>query len=110
MSLSHVNISPAQNAEKECREESGFVVKVRAITSVQDRDMAGYPPHPYSVYKIFCLADLVGGEARPSVGTSEVGFFALDQLPALDFDRTSEAEIRIAHAIAQNPTRPTAFN
>lgn len=105
-----VNLSPAQNAEKECLEESGYRVKAREITSVLDRDSTGYPPHPHAVYKMFLLAELVGGEARASIETSEVDFFPLDRLPPLDFDRVSEGEIRIAHAAAQNPGRAAAFN
>ncbi len=105
-----VNLSPAQNAERECLEESGYVVKVRAITSVLDRGMTGYPPHPHAVYKIFVLAELIGGEARASIETSEVGFFPVGELPPLDLDRVSEGEIRIAYDGAKNPGQPVAFN
>ncbi len=105
-----VNLSPAQNAEKECREESGFEAKALAITSVRDRDAAGYATHPHAIYKIHILCRLVGGEARPSNETSDVGFFALDGLPPLDPSRSREDEIRLAFEFLADPHRPAAFN
>lgn len=105
-----LNVSPAQNAEKECREESGYEVKARAVTSVLDRDQAGYPPHPHAIYKITFLCDLVGGEPRTSIESTAVGFFPLDALPPLDTGRVSEAEIRQAYGCLLDPVRPPAFN
>ncbi len=105
-----VNISPAENAEKECFEESGYLVKASRIISVKDRDRAGFPPNPHSIYKIAILADLVGGEPQTSVETSEVGFFPLDRLPPLDRERTSPDEIGRAWAMAADSTLATAFN
>jgi len=105
-----VNLSPAQNAEKECLEESGFEVKALAITSVRDRDAAGYSPHPHAIYKIHILCGLVGGTARQSNETSDVGFFALDELPPLDPSRSREDEIRLAFEFLADPHRPAAFN
>ena len=105
-----LNLSPAQNAERECREESGYEVKARVVTSLLDRDQAGYPPHPHSIYKITFLCDLDGGEPRASIETTEVGFFPLDALPPLDPGRTCEAEIRRAYAFLLNPQQAAAFN
>ena len=105
-----LNLSPAQNAEKECREESGYEIKARVITSVMDRDQAGYPPHPHAIYKITFLCDLVGGTPRASIETTEVGFFPLDALPPLDLGRTCVAEIRRAYEFSQKPQQTAAFN
>lgn len=105
-----VNFSPSQNAEKECLEESGYLVKARAITSIKDRDQAGYPPHPHAVYKIYILCDLLGGEPHPSIETCEVQFFPLDELPELDRRRNSEGEIQIAHQFHMGLEKKTRFN
>lgn len=105
-----VNVSPAQNAEKECLEESGYLVRARTITSVMDRDQAGYPHHPHAVYKIYILCDLVGGKAEVSIETSEVAFFPLDALPPLDLHRNAEREIRLAHAFYGGVEHQTRFN
>lgn len=105
-----VGLSPAQNAEKECREESGYDVRARLVTSVVDRHQAGFPAHAFAFYKITMLCDLLGGEARTSVESTAVDFFPLAALPPLDLHRTSETEIRRAHAFLLDPRQPSAFN
>lgn len=105
-----VNFSPGENAEKECVEESGYVVKARRIVSIKDRDRAGYPANPHAIYKIYVLAELVGGESATSVETSEVGFFPVSDLPELDRDRTAAEEIANAFAMAGDAGLATAFN
>ncbi len=104
------NVSPAQNAAKECREESGYEVCPLRVTSLVDRDQAGYPPHPHAIYKVTFLCELTGGAPRTSIESTAVGFFPLEALPPLDPGRTSETEIRRAHACLLNPHQPTAFN
>ena len=49
-----VNLTPAENVEKECLEESGYEVKARLITAIVDHDRAGYPANP-----AFDLQDLL---------------------------------------------------
>lgn len=105
-----VNLSPAQNVEKEVLEESGYQVKAVAITSIIDRELAGFPVHTHSIYKIFFLCQIIGGEARTSIESTEIGFFRVDNLPPLDRDRVSAEEIRRAHAFHRNAARPCYFN
>ncbi|PTX96954.1 ADP-ribose pyrophosphatase [Spartobacteria bacterium LR76] len=105
-----VNLSPAQNVEKEVLEESGYQVKAVAITSIIDRELAGFPVHTHSIYKIFFLCQIIGGEARTSIESTEIGFFRVDALPPLDRDRVSTEEIRRAHAFHKNAARPCYFN
>lgn len=104
-----VNLSPAENVEKECLEESGYEVRARAISAVLDRDRAGYPRNAHSIYKIFILCDLLGGEARTSIESTEVAFFSIIHLPELDPHRATAGDIRQAWEFAQNPGA-TAFN
>ncbi len=105
-----VNFSPGENAVKECREESGYQARALRIVSVKDRDRAGYPPNAHAIYKIYVLAELVGGEAAVSIETDAVGFFALDGLPELDRERTDLAEIVAAAAMVRDLTVATSFN
>ncbi len=105
-----VNLSAAQNVEKEFIEESGYQVKAVAITSVIDRELAGFPVHTHSIYKIFFLCQIIGGDPRTSIESTEVEFFPITALPPLDRDRTSEEEIRRAHAFHKNAARPCYFN
>ncbi len=105
-----VNLSPARNVEKECREETGFEVKAVRLVSVLDRDAAGYPKNAHSIYKLFFLCEITGGAACTSLESSEVGFFGTDALPELDPDRVREEDIRHALELARHPERPPKFN
>jgi ADP-ribose pyrophosphatase YjhB (NUDIX family) len=105
-----VNLTPAENVEKECLEESGYEVKARLITAVVDRERAGYPAHPHAIYKIFFLCDLCGGMPRVSHESSEVGFFPVDALPELDTQRSSALDIAQAWQCVLAPSLPTRFN
>jgi ADP-ribose pyrophosphatase YjhB (NUDIX family) len=105
-----VNLTPAENVEKECLEESGYEVKARLITAIVDRDRAGYPAYPHAIYKIFFLCDLCGGSPRVSHETMEVAFFPLDALPELDPQRASASDIKEAWRFFQTPSLPTRFN
>jgi len=106
-----VNLTPAENAEKECLEESGYRVKARLVTSIRDRDRAGYPPHPHAVCKIHFLCALLGGTPSPDLlETSEVGFFPLEALPPLCPHRSSVEEIRLANDFHRGLTVETRFN
>ncbi len=105
-----VNVSPAANAEKECFEESGFVVKARRLVSAIDKEHAGYPPDANSIYKMFFLCEIIGGEATVSIESSAVGFFSLDDLPPLDGDRIREEDLVHAHRCHLDPSVETIFN
>ena len=105
-----VNLTPAENVERECLEESGYQVKARLITAVLDRDRAGYPANPHSIYKIFFLCELCGGSPQVSHETSEVAFFPVDALPELDPHRSSALDIAEAWRFFQAPALPARFN
>jgi len=84
-------------------------VKARAISAVLDRDRAGYPRNAHSIYKVFILCDLQGGDARTSIESTAVAFFPVAHLPDLDPHRATAGDIRQAWEFAQAPG-PTAFN
>lgn len=105
-----VNLSPAENAVKECFEESGYVVEARRLVSVIDKDKAGYPRNANSIYKMFFLCEIVGGEPRTSHESLEVGFFDIDDLPPLDPHRGREVDVREAYARHLDPALDPVFN
>ena len=82
--------TPSQAVEREIREESGYETKATKLLALFDRDNQGHPAHEFSIWKSFFLCELQGGEARTSTETSDVGFFAEDNLPELDTGRTLE--------------------
>jgi ADP-ribose pyrophosphatase YjhB (NUDIX family) len=99
--------SPRAAAEREVREESGYLVRVTRLVAVRDRRLHPYrPQHLGGVYKLLFLADLIGGKAQTSSETTEVGFFALDALPPLSLSRTLPADIQQAFTHQLDPSLP----
>lgn len=103
--------TPHAAAEREVLEESGYVVQATRLVAVRDRRLRGYqPPQVRSTYKLIFLGELRGGEARVSVETTEVGFFAPDALPPLSLGRTLPEDIADALACLNDPALPTRFD
>ncbi len=71
---------PSQAAEREVLEEAGFIVEARKVVGVYDANRTE-PLELFHAYKIIFLCDLISGESRPSIETSEVCFFARDGYP-----------------------------
>ena len=105
-----VHDTPSQAVEREIKEESGFDAKAVKLLAAYDRDTQGHPPITYSVYKLFFLCELQGGEAQISHETSEVGFFKFDALPPLSLGRVNARQIRRFYEHIQQPDLPTDFD
>jgi ADP-ribose pyrophosphatase YjhB (NUDIX family) len=103
--------SPSKAAERECEEESGYLVRVTRLVSVKDRRLHPYEPqHLGGIYKLFFLGEVVGGAARTSDETTDAGFFALDDLPPLSLARTLRVDIEQAWMHLNDPSRATTFD
>lgn len=101
---------PSQAAEREAWEEAGLRVKAHRLVGVYDNNRVE-PLELFHCFKLVFLCDLLGGEASPSLETSEVGFFGLDEIPQkLSGQRTGQRHIRDAFAALANPGCPTVFD
>ncbi len=106
-----VGKKPAEMVEKEVCEESGFWVRARKVIGVYDANRGGTPLAAFHAYKVVVLCDILGGEARPSRETTQVGFFNVEETPEpLSSARTSRAQIEEAFAHLADPARPAAFD
>jgi ADP-ribose pyrophosphatase YjhB (NUDIX family) len=106
-----VNQSAGESVEREVLEESGFEVRAIKLAGVYDyRRQGNKSPHPYSIYKLFFLCELVGGEARVSHETSAVDFFELDRLPPLSLGRTNPAQVERMFAHRRHPELAAEFD
>jgi ADP-ribose pyrophosphatase YjhB (NUDIX family) len=89
-----VNQSAGECVVREIAEESGFKARALKLAAVYDYQRSGHPRrHIDSIYKMFFICEIIGGEARASDETSEVAFFARNELPALSLGRTTAAQI-----------------
>ncbi|MDE2334404.1 MAG: NUDIX hydrolase [Rhodospirillales bacterium] len=106
-----VNLTPAENVAKEMREESGYEVRVRKLAAAWDRTRQGHAASLFSCVKLFFICDIVGGEARTSLETSEVGWFAEMALPRdLSLGRVLPAQLHRMFAHARDAHLPADFD
>jgi ADP-ribose pyrophosphatase YjhB (NUDIX family) len=106
-----VNQSAAECVVREIAEESGFDSRVLKLAAVWDYSRQGHRPrHHASIYKLFFLCELTGGQPRPSIETTEVGFFERAALPELSGGRITAAQIDAMFEHAAQPLRPADFD
>jgi len=105
-----LNISPAENAIKEVREESGIEVEVMKLIACWDKDKQGHPRQPEHVYKLVFLCRKTGGTLTTSHETDAVGFFAMDALPELCPHRGATHYLTLGQCHLADPTLPTSFD
>jgi ADP-ribose pyrophosphatase YjhB (NUDIX family) len=105
-----VGQSAAESVEREVREESGYIVKAVKLLACWDRNKYPHPPIPFHAYKLVFRCELLGGSPAPSAETTEVGFFAEDQIPALSLTRTVPEQIRFVFQGRRDADAATAFD
>ena len=107
-----VNQSPSEGVVREVREEAGVEVAVRKLAAVYDRAVHGHtPPHPFHVYKLFFICDVIGGAPQPGSETSEVAFFAEHAIPEdLSVARILPHQISRMFEHARRSDLPTDFD
>ena len=106
-----VNQTARECVEREIQEESGFEARALKLAAVWDyRRQGNVASHPYSIYKLFFICELIGGAASPSLETSAVDFFRLEQLPELSLGRVTPAQIARMYQHRRNPALMTEFD
>jgi ADP-ribose pyrophosphatase YjhB (NUDIX family) len=106
-----VGLTASENCVREIREESGFEARVVRLLAVYDRDRQGHtPPYPFSIYKLFFLCEIIGGEPKTSHETTEVGFFGEDEIPPLSKGRTLPHELKRFFQMYRDPSLPVDFD
>jgi ADP-ribose pyrophosphatase YjhB (NUDIX family) len=90
----------------------GVGVRVEAVRvlAVLDREAHDVPPLPWYVYKLFIRCELRGGEARTSIETSGVGWFAEDEIPPLSAGRVTREQIARMFQHLRQPDLPCDFD
>lgn len=105
-----VNQSIYSNTAKEVKEEAGLDVIPDRIIAVQDRNKHNTPRYAYGICKVFVLCNLVGGEFKPNIETSESRYFALGELPKLAEEKNNEEQIRMCFLAAEDENWKTIFD
>ncbi len=101
---------PSNAAEREVWEEAGFRVKANKVIGVYDANRVGRL-ELFHAFKIVFQCDLIDGEARSSLETSDVAFFGREELPpVLSQERTELRHIQDAFESLDAPDCQTVFD
>ena len=105
------NEAPSESVTREVAEESGFKTRAVKLLAVFDRAKHNHTPlHPFHVYKLFIRCEIESGEARTSLETLDVAFFAEDRIPDLSLARVTPAQIARCFQHLRNPGWPADFD
>ena len=103
--------SVKSNTEKEIREEAGLEAKAVKLIAVQDRNKHNEPYYVYSVCKVFVLCELIGGEFKENIETTEIKYFGIDELPEnLANEKNNKEQIKMCFEAYKNPNWETQFD
>lgn len=105
-----IGLTAKEVAVKEVREEAGYNVQPIKLLAVLDKKCHPHPPSPYHVYKLFIQCEITGGIGESGMETSDVGFFAEDELPPLSVERNTESQIKQMFDCVKEPNVPTYFD
>lgn len=101
---------PSETAERETREESGFLVRATKLVGAFDANRGEKANMFYHAVKLVFLCELVGGEAAVSMETLAVDFFEFSNLPPLSEFRTNLRHLDEVAAHIRDEARPAAFD
>jgi ADP-ribose pyrophosphatase YjhB (NUDIX family) len=96
--------TPKECAERECLEESGYIVQVTDLLGVYSSNRYEYVHYPWKENEfchIFFRAKLVGGEAATSSESTRVAWFKESNLP--EFSDGHEVRVRLGFEQARSP-------
>jgi ADP-ribose pyrophosphatase YjhB (NUDIX family) len=106
-----VNQTPTQSVVREVFEESGYRVRAVKLAAVWDRARQAQPAMAFSVVRMFFVCTLEGGAPATSLETSEIGWFAENDVPAdLSLRRTLPHHITRMFAHWRKPALATEFD
>jgi ADP-ribose pyrophosphatase YjhB (NUDIX family) len=110
--------APSEAAAREFMEEAGIAVRIAILAAVHDgtrhnAHSTGATGTPWHIYKLLFVADRID-DAPPVAGldgeTTDVGFFALDDLPDLSTGRTTAAQLAMLLRHHHDRGAPTEFD
>lgn len=102
--------TPSSAVEREVREETGYEARAVKLVAVFDREHQGHPPYLFSIFKLYFLCELRGGEPRGSIETGESRFFGRCEIPELSLARTLPQHIEMLFRHYAQPDLPAEFD
>ena len=90
-----MDISVAENTVKEVREEAGLEVRADRLIALLDGERHHTTVYPWKVPIAFVLCTLVGGAFQENLETTASGWFPLDSMPPLDWEKTTREQLEL---------------
>ena len=103
-------MTPGEIAVCEVKEESGYDVKPLRILGLIDYNKYQEKPFPFDVYQLFMECEIIGGEAKTGIETSDVEFFSIDNLPELSERRVTREQILKMYELCKNKNLAPIFD
>jgi ADP-ribose pyrophosphatase YjhB (NUDIX family) len=105
-----LGMTPSQIAINEVKEESGYDVEPVRILGFIDYNKHQERQFPFDIYQLFMECKIVGGDPKPGIETSEVGFFDIEYLPELSTRRVTKDQIVTMFELCQNSELAPIFD
>jgi ADP-ribose pyrophosphatase YjhB (NUDIX family) len=105
-----VGESPSAAAEREAREETGLTVRASRLIGLFDNRTFGVPSVVSHAYYIVFECDLVGGELRRSIETSDFRWATEPEAVALELYRSHVYKVPAAFRMHRDPGAGAAFH
>ena len=103
--------SVKSNTIKEVKEETGLNVETIKVIAIQDRNKHNKPIYAYGVCKVFILCDVIGGEFKKNIETTEIKYFSLDEIPNnLAEEKTNKEQIEMCFKSYNDKNWQTQFD
>jgi len=102
--------TPQACAQRECKEESGYDVKVTDLLGVYSSNRYEYVNYPWKDNEfchLFFRAQLIGGESQTSSESTQVRWFAESALP--NFSDGHEIRVHFGFEASRNPNMKPYF-
>ena len=87
--------SVGSNTIKEVKEETGLDCIAKRLVAVQDRNKHNKPIYAYGICKVFIICEVIGGEFKENIETTEIDYFDLDDLPLLAEEKNNKEQIKM---------------
>jgi ADP-ribose pyrophosphatase YjhB (NUDIX family) len=98
------------NTIKEAKEEAGMDVAPLRLVALLDRNRHNPPRYAYNICKVFMLCELLRGEFKPNLETTDCAFFSLDELPPLSLEKNTQEQIAMCFAASKDDQWQVVFD
>jgi ADP-ribose pyrophosphatase YjhB (NUDIX family) len=95
--------TPSQAVIRETKEESGYDVEPIKLLALWDKSKHDHPLHWPHIYKLFFHCEYKSGKAHENLEISDIGFFAMDDIPPLSTPRVTSKQLLRLYQLVKNP-------